>query len=212
MKNYHQFLIVINMIGLGLGCNASKKAYHYYRLTDLAPYVAAITSVNETGEGGEVSYRDTVIAGSGSELWLAATVEYYYKEKRKDYTPAQRGLKGSEEKISAFNLYLDADDSRTPINDRIKKATLNSVKIGELPMDVPVPIHNRLKRSFDGPEDFAGQFNKGADPFLYDYNIAKAYIFTLDTKGIPPGQYSLLIELTFDSGRELRHESGLTIK
>lgn len=212
MTKQHRLILVLGVLGLGLSCNGPRKAFHYYRLMDLVPYVAAITSVNETGDQGEVNYQDTVVAGSDAELWLAAKVEYYYKEIRDDYSPGQMGSKGSEEKITSFNLFLDGDDRRIPINDRIKKVQLNSVTTRKIPTGVPVPINHRAKCSFEGPEEFADQFNACADPFIYVHNLSRAYLFTLDTKGIPPGQYSLVVEMQFDSGRELQHKSGLVVE
>jgi hypothetical protein len=182
-------------------------------LVDLVPYVAEVTIAEEEPGSGDLKFGDSLVSGTNAELLLVAKVNYYYKEKSKNYTPAQRGSKGSEEKIKSFDLYLESDGKRIPLGDRVSKLTLKTANdLQHLPQGIAVNVTNRNDRSFESLEDFIARFNAGETPFIYDYNLAPAYSFSLNTNGIPFGQYNLTLDIRFDSGNELRHAVPLTIK
>jgi hypothetical protein len=203
--------IVLTMFGIG--CNGPRNAYYYYRLVELEPYIAEVIISDPETDSGQLNFGDSLVSGTNAELLLVAKVKYYYKEKTKGYNPEQRGMKGSEEKIETFDLYLESEAGRTPLTNRVGKLVLKSASnLQNLPTGIAVNVSNREKRSLESLEDFITKFNAAETPFIYTHNLAPAYSFSLDTEGVPPGQYDLVIEIGFDSGKVVKNRTPLTIK
>lgn len=203
-------LLCIGICLLLLGCNGPKRAYYYYQVDALEPHLFTVGD-SLPGENPNLLCCDAVTDGRQVGILLQPRVHYYYKTKEKNYSPALRGSKCSEEKITALDLFLVEGSDTVHLENAVlkfKPIAYNMVTFTVLNVGI-APSDNR--RLFSLPE-FVESFNECGMAFAADHEIAISYLFWLEAAALPSGNQVLVCRVRFDSGRELVSQVAVRLK
>lgn len=196
---------IVFLLTVLFSCNFPKKAYYYYKLENLQPYLAEITPVKRS-DGIYYNISDTLNSGGELEILLQPKVSYYYKSKEKDYSYGERGAEGSEEKIDTIRFFLISIDNDTINNFSLKEVGL--YKIDDINLKIGVSYTYSFEgdkgreRDLDNIDEFISKFNTPEMPFIYDHNLAKSFRFKFEIlQEVKPGDYKFECIVYFENGR-----------
>lgn len=205
---------ILSLCGLALlfilGCNGPKRAYYYYQVDALEPHLFVI---GDSLQGMPQSFHccDAVKRGQQVGILLQPRAHYYYKTKERNYSPAQRGSKCSEEKITALDLFLVQGSDTVHLEDavsRYKPFSTDNITITALNVAIASADKSRI---FTLPE-FIDGFNNCSMSFAADYEIAHSYLFHLDAAALPAGEHVLVCRVRLDTGREVVSRVDVDLK
>jgi hypothetical protein len=193
-----------------IGCNGPKRAYYHYQVDALEPHLFVMGD-SLPGMPRGLHCCDAIKREQQVGILLQPRVHFYYKTKERNYSPAQRGSKCSEEKIAALDLFLVQGSDTVHLENavsRYKPFSTDRITITALNVAISSADERRI---FTLPE-FIAAFNECGTAFAADHAVAHSYLFHLDTAALPSGKHVLICRVRLDTGREVVSRVDVALK